>query len=107
MIRQDIFTDDQAEPAEDAFRRYALRARVRRVLLGARDTSLAAALGVSAERLRGCLALRYFGSAWAALEACSPVLRRRRVRFADLPGEIAAAEALLRATTAPDVLAAD
>jgi GT2 family glycosyltransferase len=107
MIRQDIFTDDQAEPAEDAFRRYALRARVRRAWLGARDPLLARELGISPERLRGCLARRYFGSVWAALEACSPVLRRRRVRFADLPDEIVAAEALLRAATAPDVLAAD
>jgi hypothetical protein len=107
MIEQDIFTDDQAEPAEDAFRRYALRARVRQAWLGGRDPLLAAALGLSGERLRGCLALGHFGSVWAALEADSPVLRRRRVRFADLPGEITAAEALLRATTVPDVLAAD
>jgi hypothetical protein len=102
-----VFTDDQAEPAEDAFRRYALRARVRRVWQGARDNTLAAELGVCGERLRGCLALRYLGSVWAALEAHSPMLRRRRVRFADLPGEIVAAEALLRAATVPDVLAAD
>jgi GT2 family glycosyltransferase len=107
VIRQDIFADDQAEPAEDAFRRYALRGRVRQVWQGARDPLLAGELGVSAERLRSCLALRYFGTVWAALEARSAVLRRRRVRFTDLPGEIAAAEALLRAATVPDVLAAD
>ncbi len=107
MIRQDVFTDEQVEPTAEAFRRYALRGRVRQAWLGERDPGLAAALAVCSDWLRGCLKLRYFGSVWAALEAESPTLRRRRVRFVDLPAEIAAAEALLGATTVPDVLAAD
>jgi hypothetical protein len=41
------------------------------------------------------------------LEATSPVLQRRRVRFADLATEIAAAEALLRRLAVPETLAAD
>lgn len=107
MIRQDIFTDDQVEPAENAYWRYALRGRVRRAWRGARDNTLASALALPGERLRDCLALPCFGSVWAAVEAHSPILRRRRVRFADLLPEIAAAQALLRAATVPDALAAD
>jgi hypothetical protein len=37
----------------------------------------------------------YFGAAWAEIEANSPLLPRRRVRFADLPGQIAYARELL------------
>jgi hypothetical protein len=36
----------------------------------------------------------WFGSAWAAFEAAKPVPQWRRARFADLPREIAVAEAL-------------
>ncbi len=86
MVQQDEFTDDQVEPAEDAFRRYSLRERARRAWTGAARPG-------SGQRIWGCqphgwrAAWRdgFFGSAWAALEARSPVLQRRRVRFADLP----------------------
>jgi glycosyltransferase involved in cell wall biosynthesis len=107
MIRQDEFTDDQAEPAADAFRRYGLRYRVRRAWVGTVDTTLARDLLLSPARLDAALSRRWFGAAWAALEAASPVLKRSRVRFADLPREIAAAETLLRAAAAPETLAAD
>jgi GT2 family glycosyltransferase len=107
MIQQDEFTDDQVEPADDAFRRYASRARVRRMWRGMPDPRLAADLAVPADSLTICLAHRAFGSAWAGLEAISPVLRRRRVRFVDLRNEIAAAEVLLREVALPEILAAD
>jgi GT2 family glycosyltransferase len=107
MVRQDEFADDQVEPAMDACRRYRLRGWTRQVWGGVPDPDLAARLGLPADRLSDCLAHHAFGSAWAALEASSPVLRRRRVRFVDLPREIAAAEALLRATAVPETLAAD
>jgi GT2 family glycosyltransferase len=107
MIRQDEFTDDQLEPAVDAFRRFDLRSRVRWARAGGIDPGLAAELGVSEQDLGEWLAQPYFGSAWAALEARSPVLRRRRVRFIELVSEIAAAEALLHVAVVPNVLAAD
>jgi hypothetical protein len=107
MIQQDELTDDQAEPADDAFRRYALRGRARLMWQGATDAAMAADLRIPREQMNFCLAHRHFGSAWACLEACSPVLLRRRVRFADLPAEIATAEALLRDVAVPEVLAAD
>jgi hypothetical protein len=107
MIQQDEFTDEQVEPAEDAFRRYGLRGRARLEWSGVPDLALAGDLGLSRTRLSMCVAHRLFGSAWAELEACSPVLQRRRVRFVDLQAEIAAAEALLHEVALPETLAAD
>ena len=108
MVRQDEFTDGQVEPASDASRRYRLRRRVRRAWSGGlADTALAGDLALSWRTLAEALALRCFGAAWADLEAASPVLRRRRVRFRDLAMEITAAEALLKRLTVPDILAAD
>ncbi len=107
MVRQDEFADEQAEPAEDALRRYGLRSRARREWSGGADAALAGDLGLSRARLSACVARRHFGSAWAALEACSPMLHRRRVQFVDLPAEIAAAEVLLHEVALPETLAAD
>lgn len=96
IAQQDEFTDEQVEPTEDAWRRYALRRRTRDVWSGhSTDRRLANDLAVSARVLNGALKARFFGTAWATLEARSPVLSHRRVAFADLPQEIAAAEALL------------
>jgi hypothetical protein len=107
IVQQDEFTDDQVEPAADAFRRYGLRQRVRRTWGGSADAALAGDLAVSRTRLAEALAHRCFGAAWAELEGASPILARRRVRFVDLPTEIAAAEALLRLLAMPETLAAD
>ena len=102
MVQQDEFTDDQVEPAHGCLPPLqpaaAGSARLERV---ERIAALAADLGLSrADPGRRPWRSRFFGSAWAALEAVSPVLQRRRVRFVDLPAEIAAAEALLHAAGA-------
>lgn len=107
IIEQDEYTDDQVEPALDARRRYSLRGRARHAWNGGGEPLLPIDLGLRADRVSEALGQATFGSAWAALEAFSPVLRRRRVRFVDLIGEIAAAEALLRGTAAVELLAAD
>ncbi len=107
MIQQDEWADEQAEPAADAYRRYAFRNRARRAWGGIQDRFLAAGLGISPGQLNRMLAHRLFGAAWAALEATSPLLQRRRVRFAALTDEIAAAEAILRTLRPPETLAAD
>jgi len=107
MIQQDEFADEQVEPVEDALRRYGFRSRARRAWNGAPDAALADDLGLSGTYLSACLARRFFGSTWAALEAKSPVLQRRRVRFIDLPAEISAAEVLLHEVALPETLAAD
>lgn len=103
MARQDEFTDEQVEPPQLAWQRYALRRRVRLCRAGGTDAGLAADLAVTPDCLRHALRRPFFGAAWAALEAASPRLVRQRVRFVDLPAEIAMARALLPA----DAMAAD
>lgn len=109
MLRQDADTDARLEPATDAWRRFTLRQRVRSAWRAGQGTGdLAYALGVSGQSLKGALAQRAFGMVWARLEAISPTLRRRRVRFADLPAEIIQAETLMqRRPCAFDAVAAE
>jgi hypothetical protein len=108
MVQQDEYADEQAEPAEDAVRRYSLRARVRQAWLSRRTSSgLAADLEVPASLVAGAVAGPFFGAAWAELERLSPVLRRRRVRFTDLRLEIARAEDVLRQLAPAEAMAAD
>jgi GT2 family glycosyltransferase len=99
---RDVFTDQSIEPVEDAARRYRLRRTFREAWLGERMLGYSAlapsalsysVLGISPVLFRQLLARPYFGEAWTAVEAASPLLVRRRVRFADLPAEIAEAEA--------------
>jgi hypothetical protein len=109
MRRQDEFTDESVEPAVDAYRRIDFRRRVR---LAWREWSdghpvrqpLAVDLGITLPLLDRMLDQRFFGAAWAEIEACSPFLRRRRVRFVELPREIAYARQLLEQDVAPETL---
>jgi hypothetical protein len=107
IVQQDEYSDDQVEPALDAFRRYNLRYRARRAWSGMLDSRLAYDLALPREKLKECLDLGFFGATWAALEASSLILQRRRVRFVDLPAEIEMAEALLHQMAIPETLAAD
>ena len=50
------------------------------------------------------LAENYFGSAWACIEAASPFLTRRRVRFSELPRQIDHARHLLEHVRDPDLV---
>lgn len=103
MERQDEFADEQVEPAVDAYRRYDFRSRVRRAWRRqSPPPELAIDLGISPHRLECMLAERYFGSAWACIEAASPFLTRRRVRFSELPRQIDHALHLLEHDCAPD-----
>jgi len=96
MQQQDEFADAAVEPAVDAYRRSDFRRRAREAWQQqATPVDLAADLGIPVPRLRTLLAHRWFGTAWAAIELHSPVLVRRRVRFADLPRQIAYARDLL------------
>jgi len=88
VARQDVMTDDALEPTVDAYRRVMARARLRRVFAGAacQDT-LARDLLIESGVMRAALDTRYFGTAWVKVQAASPVLRRRRVAFAELARE--------------------
>lgn len=103
--QQDEFTDGQVEPAVDAWRRYDFRARVRRAWRGrCAPSELAVDLGISPHLLDHMLAEPYFGSAWACIEAASPFLTRRRVRFSELPRQIEHALRLLEHVGEPAVV---
>jgi GT2 family glycosyltransferase len=95
--QQDEFTDDQVEPAVDAFRRYDFRRRVRQAwqerLL---PSELVIDLGISTHVSAQMLAEPYFGRAWASIEAASPFLTHRPVRFTELSRQIAHALHLLQ-----------
>jgi glycosyltransferase involved in cell wall biosynthesis len=94
--RQDEFTDEQVEPAADAYRRYDFRGRVRRAWRRqCLRPELAIDLGISLPVLDRMLAARFFGTAWARVEAASPFLTRRRVLFSELTRQISHALHLL------------
>jgi hypothetical protein len=98
--QQDEFTDCNLEPAIDAYRRIDFRRRVRLAWqqppeMRTPSKELAIDLGIAALTLQNMLQHRYFGEAWTGIQAASPFLVRRRVRFTDLPGQIAYARQLL------------
>jgi hypothetical protein len=100
MMQQDEFTDCNVEPAIDAYRRIDFRRRVRRTWRQAREMltppmELAVDLGMPALLLQQMLRCRFFGRTWARIQLASPFLVRRRVRFAELPRQIADARQLL------------
>ncbi len=97
MVRQDEWTDDSVEPAVDAFRRLDFRRRVRHAWTAgaAVDPALAIDLGIEPGVFRTALRQPAFGAAWQDLQACSPFLHRRRVRFTELPRQIDYARQLL------------
>jgi glycosyltransferase involved in cell wall biosynthesis len=100
MQQQDEFADDKLEPAADAYRRFDFRRRVRlawreqRIDI-ARAPDLAADLGIPDQFLGRMLHNRYFGAAWADVQASTPFLVRRRVRFTELARQISYARELL------------
>jgi hypothetical protein len=104
MQQQDEFTDEQVEPAVDAYRRYDFRRRVRRAWRRqSLPRELAIDLGIDLQRLSCMLTERYFGSLWACVEVASPFLARRRVRFSGLARQIDHALHLLEHVGAPNV----
>jgi GT2 family glycosyltransferase len=85
--KSDALTDDRLEPAVDAYRRSLAKARLRAARAGQADPSLAEDLLISDGAINRALRAQYFGAAWADVQRQSPVLRRRRVPFANLANE--------------------
>jgi len=96
MVAQDQFIDSAIETAPDRFRRVSLRAVARAAWAGdvQGKRHLAEDLGASIDIVEQALAAPYFGEAWAGLERDCKTLFAHRVRFRDLPREIAVAEEL-------------
>jgi hypothetical protein len=98
----DPYLDDRLEPALDCARRAISRCQLRTLFeTGEGLIGLALQLGLEPARLKA-LTTMSFGEAWFAVEAESPVLRRRRVPVTDLPAELAVAESILAALRADD-----
>ncbi len=102
MHRPDDTLDDRLEPAADCARRASLRAALRRAYVrpGSDLAGLADEFGLPADRLAAEIDTRFFGQAWQSVENSAPALRRRPVLVADLPQQMAAAEAILRTVRA-------
>ena len=96
LVSPDMFLDDRLEPADDCARRADLRQRLR-ACFG--DHALAREyaddVGLDLGWVLSLLQAGRFGAAWATIEQSSSVLRRERVAVADLPAQMARAEALL------------
>ncbi len=96
MLVQDRWADDRLEAPQAAVRRFRLRAEARRAWAAHRDCRpLAATLALPHTDVLGMMRTPWFGAAWAAIEAASPVLKRRPIEMAALGAGIIEAEALL------------
>ena len=108
LVCADAFLDSRLEPARDAIARSIFRRRLR--VLWSRATSaptpdntprdinrLAIALDIPIVMLRRWIASRYFGAAWARIEARSPRLRRRPVPVTAVHEQIRVARSCLAA----------
>jgi len=99
IAQQDEFVDDSIEPAWAAFRRLRIKRRFR--LLWRRPTKsrlyqLAGVLAIDPAILADAVAAPYFGQGWFQVERAVPRLSPRRVRFVDLPREMATAQRIHR-----------
>ena len=99
IAQQDEFVDDSIEPAWAAFRRLRIKRRFR--FLWRRPTKhrlyqLASALAVDPSILADAVAAPYFGQGWSQVEQAVPRLSPKRVRFVDLPREMATARRIYR-----------
>ena len=95
LSRPDWLTDDALEPTIDAYRRVLTRCRLRAVAHGdAIANELALDLLIDKPTLNVALRQPYFGMSWDYIQRKSPVLRRRRVAFAELARETRQALAL-------------
>jgi glycosyltransferase involved in cell wall biosynthesis len=101
LARPDPTLDSRLEPALARMRRLRLRHRARRAwsfghLVGLwRLDRLAADLGLKAHSLRACMDERYFGTAWAAVEAACPDLCHHTVAAEDVLRQTRMARAVL------------
>jgi Glycosyl transferase family 2 len=93
-MEPDAFCDDALEPFRAALARVAWRGRLRRLHGDGRlalDQDWAAKLGISELAVNDVIQEPAFGAAWAVIEERSPLIARRLLRPAELPGQISIA----------------
>ncbi len=96
LVTPDRFLDDRLEPARACAFRAALRHLARDVYRRGRGLEgLQRASGLDGAVLSGLLERPHFGTAWAAIEATSPRLRRERVLASDVTRQQKVADELL------------
>jgi glycosyltransferase involved in cell wall biosynthesis len=99
IVKQDELVDDRIEPASAALRRLKLK-RLFSVLwhepTESRLRQLSKRLAIDASVIVEGMSAPYLGQGWSQVEQASPLLSQRRVRFVDLPREMAIAEGFLR-----------
>lgn len=93
IAQPDQWLDDPVEPVTDRLRRATARAALRGVWSGGDPAALSGLVAVPATDIAPMLAGAHFGAAWAALQAASPLLIRRRVPAGDCEEMIGCAEA--------------
>jgi glycosyltransferase involved in cell wall biosynthesis len=97
IVKQDEFVDERIEPAWDAFHRLRMKRRIN--FLWRRPTDvrlyqLARLLAIAPKVFLEAVNAPYFGLAWSRIERASSLLSQRRVRFVDLPREMAIARGI-------------
>jgi GT2 family glycosyltransferase len=99
IVKQDEFVDDRIEPAWAAFYRVRMKRRISLLWQGPTDVrlyQLARLLAIAPKVLMEAVSAPYFGLAWSRIEPASSLLSQRRVRFVDLPREMAVARGIHR-----------
>ena len=93
----DAYLDGRLEPAADCARRARCRAMLRAAYMGqsALLPEAAKLTGLSISTLRLLMTSPYFGTAWEAVEAAAPLLKRKLVSVQALEAEIASARSIL------------
>jgi ABC-type sugar transport system substrate-binding protein len=89
----DAYLDDRLEPAADCARRARCKAMLRAAYVGqsALLPEAAELTGLSIPTLHPLMTSPYFGTAWEAMEAAAPLLKRKPVSVQALEAEMASA----------------
>jgi GT2 family glycosyltransferase len=97
IVKQDEFIDDRIEPAWAAFYRMRMKRRFSLLWHEPIDVQLyrlARLLAIAPNLVKEAVSTPYFGLAWSRIEQASSLLSQRRVRFVDLPREMAIARGI-------------
>ena len=97
IVKQDEFVDDRVEPAWSAFYRIRMKRQFSLLWREPIDVRLyrsARLLALAPNVLMEAVSTPYFGLAWSRIERVSSILSQRRVRFVDLPREMATARGI-------------
>ena len=99
IVKQDEYVDERIQPAWAAFQRSKMKRRFSFLWhepTESRVHHLARLLSIAPNVVVDAVAAQYFGLGWSQLQQASSLLQQRRVRFVDLPREMAIAQSIHR-----------